>query len=143
MRNTSLRKTITFPSIFRSMTTVRGLVVNGNFSSYYSWHCRQGNTHTSFPWHFLSAVSKKNPEVFPVLACVSSVISTHVTSITVSQPSFHHLFITIPLLSKSLLQADGTHSERDQQRSHQLKQRRHILHYKRALGFHFKNCSCY
>lgn len=99
-RNTWLRKTIKFPSIFRTMTTVRGRAVNGNFSNHYLWHCSKAIAIPLFPDTFYLQYQIKYQKcclckpVFPL-------IFTHMTSITISKSSFHYLFITTPLLSKS------------------------------------------
>lgn len=123
MRNTWLKKNITFPFIFRSMTIVRSLAVNGNFSIHYSaglhvvCHGTVARQYQYFVSLTLSTGSFK--ENTRTVSCASQyffyVISSQVTSFTVSKPSSRHLFILIPLLSKSLLQPDDTHSERAQQ----------------------------
>lgn len=83
-RNTWLRKTITFPSIFRGVTTVRGLAVNGNFSSHYSWHCSKAISILFFPDTFYLQYQRKYQKCF-LCKPMFPLISTHVTSITISK----------------------------------------------------------
>lgn len=148
MRNTWLKKTITFPFIFRSMTIVRSLAANGNFSIHYSAGLHvvcHGTVAMQYqyllPWRFLQAVLKKIPELSPVQASISpllfparwlalqSVSQAHTTCSYQPHcfPS-HCCSLMIPILKELS--------------SHWLKWRNHTLNDRGALNFHFKNCIC-
>lgn len=129
------------------MTVVRSLAVNGNFSIHYSaglhvvCHGTVARQYQRLVSLTLSICSFK--ENTRTVSCANQyffyVISSQVSSFTVSKCSSHHLFVPIPLLSKSLLQPGDTHSEKAQKRSDWLKQRNRTLNGRGALNFHFKN----